>query len=73
MDPRPDDNSDERDSAYDGESLLGDDSATLASYITDYRYENGRRYHAYRDGAYWVRSDPDPRPSMDFPGCTSPL
>jgi hypothetical protein len=44
----------ELDSAYDSESLLGDDTTTLASYITDYRYEHGRRYHAYRDGAYWV-------------------
>jgi hypothetical protein len=43
------------DSAYDGASLLGDDTRSLASYITDYRYEHGRRYHAYRDGAYWVR------------------
>jgi hypothetical protein len=42
------------DSAYDGESLLGDDTRSLASYITHYRYENGRRYHSYRDGAYWV-------------------
>jgi hypothetical protein len=45
---------DDLDSAYDSESLLGDDTVTLASYITDYRYEHGRRYHAYRDGAYWV-------------------
>jgi len=45
---------DDHDSAYDSESLIGDDTLTLASYITDYRFENGRRYHAYRDGAYWV-------------------
>jgi hypothetical protein len=44
------------DSAYDSASLIGDDTNTLASYITDYRYEHGRRYHAYRDGAYWVCS-----------------
>lgn len=42
------------DSAYDSESLIGGDTMTLASYITDYRFEHGRRYHAYRDGAYWV-------------------
>lgn len=42
------------DSAYDSESLIGGDTSTLASYITDYRFEHGRRYHAYRDGAYWV-------------------
>jgi hypothetical protein len=45
---------DDGDSAYDSESLLGDDTRSLASYITDYRYEHGRRYHAFRDGAYWV-------------------
>jgi hypothetical protein len=44
----------DNDSAFGG-SLMGWDSDSLASYITDYRYENGRRYHAYRDGEYWVR------------------
>ena len=44
----------DNDSAFGG-SLVGWDSDSLASYITDYRYENGRRYHAYRDGEYWVR------------------
>ncbi len=43
----------DNDSAFGG-SLIGCDTDTLASYITDYRYENGRRYHAYRDGEYWV-------------------
>lgn len=47
--------SDDRDSAFGG-SLIGCDTETLATYITDYRYENGRRYHAYQDGEYWVRS-----------------
>jgi hypothetical protein len=42
------------DSAYDSASLIGEDTKTLSTYITDYHYENGRRYHAYRDGAYWV-------------------
>lgn len=45
---------DDHDSAFGG-SLIGCDTDTLASYITDYRYENGRRYHAYQDGEYWVR------------------
>jgi hypothetical protein len=44
----------DRDSACENDSLIGDDTWSLASYITDYRYEHGRRYHAYRDGAYWV-------------------
>lgn len=51
------------DSAYDSESLLGDDTLSLASYITDYRFEHGRRYHAYRDGAYW---GPNDEPASDM-------
>jgi hypothetical protein len=46
---------DDNDSTFGG-SLIGCDTDTLASYITDYRYENGRRYHSYRDGEYWVIS-----------------
>ncbi|KAF1846156.1 S-adenosyl-L-methionine-dependent methyltransferase [Cucurbitaria berberidis CBS 394.84] len=30
---------------------------SLASNITRYRYENGRRYHAYRDGTYYQPND----------------
>lgn len=52
--PRPDDDHNESDSAYGEDSLLRDDTKTLASHITEYRYEFGRRYHAFRDGAYWV-------------------
>ncbi|KAK6360107.1 hypothetical protein TWF730_006260 [Orbilia blumenaviensis] len=36
-------------------------AASLASQITDYRYENGRRYHAYHghsgSGSYWAPND----------------
>jgi hypothetical protein len=42
------------DSAYDADSIRDNDTKTLASFITKYRWENGRRYHAYSDGAYWV-------------------
>ncbi|KAF2400542.1 S-adenosyl-L-methionine-dependent methyltransferase [Trichodelitschia bisporula] len=56
----------DQDSAYDEESLLGDDTMTLASYITNYRYENGRRYHAYRDGAYWGPNDEPASEQMDL-------
>lgn len=45
------------DSAYDGDSSRESETQTLASFITDYHWENGRRYHAYKDGAYWVRPD----------------
>ncbi|KAG9200048.1 hypothetical protein G6514_007644 [Epicoccum nigrum] len=30
---------------------------SLASKVTNYRYENGRRYHAYRDGTYYAPND----------------
>ncbi|KAL1987418.1 hypothetical protein VTN96DRAFT_3800 [Rasamsonia emersonii] len=32
-------------------------SASITSSITRYRWENGRRYHAYKDGAYWGPND----------------
>lgn len=50
----PTDDDGDGDSAYGEDSLIGDDTMTLDSYITDYRYEFGRRYHSYHDGAYWV-------------------
>lgn len=49
-----DDNDGDHDSTYGDDSLLRDDTKTLTSYMTEYRYEYGRRYHAFRDGAYWV-------------------
>lgn len=30
---------------------------SLASKVTSYRYENGRRYHAYREGTYYAPND----------------
>jgi hypothetical protein len=40
------------DSAYDGST--SSETSSLQSSIARYRYENNRRYHAYRDGEYWV-------------------
>lgn len=41
----------------DNSSVFSDDYqselTSLRSSIMDYRYENGRRYHAYRAGSYW--------------------
>lgn len=56
MDAPPDDadNGSDADSAFGGDSFIGDETKTLSEYITEYRFEYGRRYHAYRDGAYWV-------------------
>ena len=49
-----DDDFGDLDSAYGDDSFIGDDTKSLSCYITDYRFEYGRRYHSYRDGAYWV-------------------
>ncbi|KAL1969217.1 hypothetical protein VTN77DRAFT_471 [Rasamsonia byssochlamydoides] len=45
----------------DGDSAVGDDAplstASLSSSIFNYQYENGRRYHAYRQGEYVIPND----------------
>ena len=46
------------DSAFDdGASATFSMTDTLDSSVSHYRWENGRRYHAYRDGAYWGPND----------------
>lgn len=47
---------DEDDSAYGGEGQSL--TTSLASSIWEYHYENGRRYNAFRKGAYWYPSLP---------------
>ena len=43
---------------WEGDSTLGDDdnvseTMSLRSSIFEHVYENGRRYHSYKQGAYW--------------------
>ncbi|KAL8646048.1 MAG: hypothetical protein Q9210_006358 [Variospora velana] len=46
------------DSAYDDTSSLNESiTDTLEPACSHYRWENGRRYHIYRDGAYWGPND----------------
>ncbi|KAF5008110.1 hypothetical protein FDECE_5594 [Fusarium decemcellulare] len=33
------------------------DTESLRSSILNYKWENGRRYHAYQDGSYWAPND----------------
>lgn len=47
----------EHDSSSDESLYASTGGASLASRITSYRYENGRRYHAYRDGTYYAPND----------------
>ncbi|RDW82385.1 hypothetical protein BP6252_03497 [Coleophoma cylindrospora] len=52
------------DSAY-GESVTSS-STSLASSITNYQYENGRRYHAYRQGEYYLPNDETEQARLDL-------
>ncbi|KAH7066162.1 S-adenosyl-L-methionine-dependent methyltransferase [Paraphoma chrysanthemicola] len=42
---------------WDRQSYASTGGGSLASNVTRYRYENGRRYHAYRDGTYYAPND----------------
>ncbi|KEF53334.1 uncharacterized protein A1O9_10782 [Exophiala aquamarina CBS 119918] len=53
------------DSAY-GASVNGAMTASLASSVLNYRYENGRRYHAYRDGQYHLPNDESEQARLDM-------
>ncbi|RDW72724.1 class I SAM-dependent methyltransferase [Aspergillus mulundensis] len=54
----------------DTDSVFSDDYnselTSLRSSIVDYRYENGRRYHAYRAGSYWGPNDEKAQDHLDF-------
>ncbi|KFY66075.1 hypothetical protein V496_02217 [Pseudogymnoascus sp. VKM F-4515 (FW-2607)] len=60
-----DDTYSDGDSAYDSGSLQSD-TTSLLSYITKYRYENNRRYHAYKDGEYWGPNDEKQNNQLDI-------
>ncbi|KAK4181529.1 S-adenosyl-L-methionine-dependent methyltransferase [Triangularia setosa] len=54
----------------DADSSLGDDAvsstASISSSIMNYRRENGRTYHAYRDGKYLIPNDEQENERLDF-------
>jgi len=39
---------------------------SLTSSVLDYRYENGRRYHAYREGSYHLPNDENEQERLDL-------
>ncbi|KAM0414577.1 hypothetical protein ACHAPT_013582 [Fusarium lateritium] len=47
---------DDADSSYSLSTRITD-TESLRSSILDYKWENGRRYHAYQDGSYWAPND----------------
>ncbi|KAJ9145421.1 Sam dependent methyltransferase [Pleurostoma richardsiae] len=58
------DNSD-ADSSY-AESTAVTDTTSLRSSILAYKWEHGRRYHAYQDGAYWGPNDETQQDAEDL-------
>lgn len=47
----------QEDDDNDADRMSYTSGGSLASKVTRYRYENGRRYHAYRDGTYYAPND----------------
>ncbi|KAL1995846.1 hypothetical protein VTN49DRAFT_712 [Thermomyces lanuginosus] len=60
----------EVDTSYENDSSYGDElssySASLTSSVLDYRHENGRRYHKYRDGSYLLPNDESENDRLDM-------
>ncbi|MCJ1457229.1 hypothetical protein MMC28_007596 [Mycoblastus sanguinarius] len=54
----------EPDSAYGDE--VGSYTTSLASNVTNYRVENNRRYHAYKDGSYVYPNDEKESDRLDI-------
>ncbi|OJD29405.1 sam dependent methyltransferase [Diplodia corticola] len=45
---------------------LASETTSVHSSIYRYRFENGRRYHAYRDGEYWGPNDEKAQDHLDI-------
>ncbi|KAL1975821.1 hypothetical protein VTN31DRAFT_4213 [Thermomyces dupontii] len=60
----------EVDTSYENDSSYGDElsaySASLTSSVLDYRQENGRRYHGFRDGSYLLPNDEAENDRLDM-------
>ncbi|KAJ9317649.1 hypothetical protein DTO271D3_2115 [Paecilomyces variotii] len=47
-------------------SIDGANSTSISSSVLNYKYENGRRYHAYREGAYLLPNDDTEQNRLDL-------
>ncbi|KAI8664635.1 hypothetical protein NCS57_00505100 [Fusarium keratoplasticum] len=61
-----DDTLEEADSVIDGSEGSSSYLSSLKSSIYNYRYENGRRYHAFREGTYILPNDEEEQDRMDL-------
>jgi SAM-dependent methyltransferase len=59
------DNNTDADSTFDQQSEASSDSTSLLSEVQDYKYENGRRYHSYREGEYVLPNDEQEQDRQD--------
>lgn len=53
------------DSAY-GEGTTASSTTSVTSSILNYTYENGRRYHAFREGEYILPNDETEQDRLDL-------
>ncbi|KAL1991241.1 hypothetical protein VTN49DRAFT_5745 [Thermomyces lanuginosus] len=60
----------EVDTSYENDSSYGDElssySESLTSSVLEYRHENGRRYHGFRDGSYLIPNDEEENNRLDL-------
>ncbi|RSL59645.1 hypothetical protein CEP53_005726, partial [Fusarium sp. AF-6] len=61
-----DDNLRDDDSAYAASEGSASYQTSLASSVINYKYENGRRYHAFRSGSYILPNDDSEQDRMDL-------
>ncbi|KAL1994930.1 hypothetical protein VTN49DRAFT_1117 [Thermomyces lanuginosus] len=58
------------DTSFENDSSYGDElssyTASLTSSVLDYRHENGRRYHKFRDGSYLLPNDESENDRLDM-------
>ncbi|KAM0317957.1 hypothetical protein ACHAPQ_010840 [Fusarium lateritium] len=54
------------DSSYSISAELASQTSSINSSILNYRYVNGRRYHAFREGTYLVPNDEEEQTRMDL-------
>src|SRR4051794_20812217 len=57
---------DDYDSAWEEQTDLSNYTASLISQVKDYLYENGRRYHSYREGEYVLPNDGQEQDRQDL-------
>ncbi|KAL1980809.1 hypothetical protein VTN96DRAFT_3504 [Rasamsonia emersonii] len=61
-----DDNPLDTDSGYQESITSASYRTSIASSVRNYKYENGRRYHAYREGEYLIPNDEEEQDRMDL-------